>query len=120
MHFLIKQRRTSATDDDDDECISDAEIETTEVDFSQSPGCHRIKTNEEIQGFMNDQPFLIYYNQLLNLATANIQKTCSHKGCGLGVEIKNEVVASALYLKWVMCLFINIKFHIIFSRHFLS
>lgn len=93
---------TAATDDDeDDECISDEEIETTEVDFSQSPGCHRIKTNEEIQGFMNDQPFLIYYNQLLNLATANIQKTCSHKGCGLGVEIKKEVVASALYLKWI-------------------
>ncbi|XP_065941156.1 uncharacterized protein [Magallana gigas] len=89
---------TAATDDDeDDECISDEEIETTEVDFSQSSGCHRIKTNEEIQGFMNDQPFLIYYNQLLNLATANIQKTCSHKGCGLGVEIKKEVVASALY-----------------------
>lgn len=68
---------------------------------------------------MNDQPFLIYYNQLLNLATANIQKTCSHKGCGLGVEIKKEVVASALYLKWVMCLFINIKLHIIFQSSLL-
>lgn len=35
---------TAATDDnEDDECISDEEIETTEVDFS-----HRIKTNEEI------------------------------------------------------------------------
>lgn len=91
-------------EEDDSENEIDDESENQQPDMETYLGttCNQIKSREEVQEFLSDHPCITYCSQLIDLANLNVPKFCTNKDCGTEVTVVKEVVASAVYLKWVI------------------
>lgn len=81
----------SIDEDEDDE----PEPETV------GPGLQRILSPDDHHILTDDQAYLVYLRPLITLSQVQIPGQCSMEGCRQSVEIKQDTVGSALYLKWV-------------------
>jgi hypothetical protein len=82
-------------------------------------GSGDIKTNKK-QNFSkynilltSDRPVLVYQRQLMDLATTHVNSNCTFKDCGEAISMSNEIIASAIYIKWVSMLYL-LKFCFLF------
>ncbi|XP_052715271.1 uncharacterized protein LOC128188330 [Crassostrea angulata] len=81
--------------DDDDDDDDDDIMEEGGVD----PGPDLIKiTSINPEKLTSDQPFLVYYQCLMQLIDICIQGKC--KECGSDVDLTKNIIGSALHLKW--------------------
>lgn len=81
----------SDDDDDDDDIMEEGGVD---------PGPDLIKiTSINPEKLTSDQPFLVYYQCLMQLIDICIQGKC--KECGSDVDLTKNIIGSALHLKWV-------------------
>ena len=100
-YFRSNSRLVKLEDELDDE---DIDLENDDIDQSEielSPGIHHVRTADDIDEFVSDSPFLVYYNSIVTLAKTYVHSSCQIKGCSTNISITREIKASALYLKWV-------------------
>ncbi|VDI48769.1 Hypothetical predicted protein, partial [Mytilus galloprovincialis] len=65
------------------------------------PSIKKIRSETEVDTFLDDRPLIVYMSSILSLAKTHIPPICAVKGCRLPLTIKMELISSALYLKWV-------------------
>jgi hypothetical protein len=80
-----------------DEDSSDEEWMDDETDLD--PGLIRI-TNQNFNTLTSDQPFLVYQQCLMQLASlVNVKNMCNK--CSAAVTLVKNIIGTALHLKWV-------------------
>ena len=84
---------------------SDSEEEFEYESDVTGTGLQRILSTEDQGELTDDETFLVYLNPIMNLARMNIPRQCPHADCRQDVDIKQESIGSALYLKWVIICF---------------
>ena len=103
-HLPIEE--SDESDYGEDEPLDDQEIDL-------GIGIHRIKKEEEVDLLTSDRPVLVYQRQLMDLATTHVNSNCTFKDCGEAISMSNEIIASAIYIKWVSMLYL-LKFCFLF------
>ena len=93
-----------AEEENEEDGLNEEEDLSDQPELDLGPGVFRVKNAEDIQSFVDDNPFIVYSNQLVALAKISI-KVCNAKGCSLDLRINTETIASAVYLKWVTIIF---------------
>ena len=87
-----------------DDTVDEEEIDQ-EPDIT-GPGIQRVLSFLDHSVVTEDETFLCFLRQLVNLAHAKIPDNCNLPSCRQPVQIVHETVGSALYLKWVRRTFI--------------
>jgi hypothetical protein len=103
-HLPIEE--SDESDYGEDEPLDDQEIDL-------GIGIHRIKKEEEVDLLTSDRPVLVYQRQLMDLATTHVNSNCTFKDCGEAISMSTEIIASAIYIKWVSMLYL-LKFCFLF------
>ena len=103
-HLPIEE--SDESDYGEDEPLDDQEIDL-EI------GIHRIKKEEEVDLLTSDCHVLVYQRQLMDLATTHVNSNCTFKDCGEAISMSTEIIASAIYIKWVSMLYL-LKFCFLF------
>ena len=85
--------------------IEEEEEIIPEVDIA-GPGIKRVLSFLDHSVVTEDETYLCFLGQIINLAHAKIPESCTIPSCDQPVKIVHESVGSALYLKWVRIAFI--------------
>ena len=101
-----------AEEENEEDGLNEAEDLSDQPELDLGPGVFRVKNAEDIQSFVDDNPFIVYSNQIVALAKTSI-KVCNAKGCNLDLRINTETIAPAVYLKWVTRIFYdkNVRYY---------
>ena len=81
--------------------IEEDEEHEERVEENLGPDIIRITGNDEIDKLVDEDCFIVYKSCLMTLANKNYNRTCRIKGCSLPLDIKQRVIGSAMYFKWV-------------------
>lgn len=108
--FLFPSDKDDAPEADvcdfEDVVYGPAESEVLEADdMGQAaemvgPGIQHITTADQCQDVCNSTLCLVFLQQLKELAVVNVQK-CTFPGCSSVPDIKEKLIGSAVYLRWV-------------------
>ena len=81
--------------------LDEGDIDEEEEAVENVPGILRILSSADQHILTNDRAYIVYQQPLLNLAQLHIGTTCTSQGCSEPVDLVQETVGSAFYIKWV-------------------
>lgn len=103
MHVIFRDNNATICEFiEDEEDSPDSEPEDTDNINVDVVGLSTLEDIHAVDDFLlNNNPFLVFQQQLFDLANTSIPANCNMPGCHLPVSITQETVGSAVYLKWV-------------------
>ena len=88
---------------------ADDDIEEAETEVVGGPSVTRVLCVDDIEENMKgNDTAIVFMHQLVNLANLKVQKVCPVEDCGETLNIDIQHVGSAIYLKWVKLLLLDI------------